>query len=118
MGLKLNGGLGTGMGLDKAKSLLEVRDGKNFLDFTADQLKNQRKEFDSDKLGFLLMNSFSTADDTSKALEKYAELGKWDTIHMMQNKVPKITRDTKQPVEYAANPPDEWCPPGHGDLWA
>ena len=29
--LKLNGGLGTGMGLDKAKSLLEVKNGDTFL---------------------------------------------------------------------------------------
>ena len=50
--LKLNGGLGIGMGLDKAKSLLEVVDGKNFLDFTADQLKHQRADFKSVKLGF------------------------------------------------------------------
>jgi UTP--glucose-1-phosphate uridylyltransferase len=28
--LKLNGGLGTGMGLERAKSLLPVRDGKRF----------------------------------------------------------------------------------------
>src|SRR6516225_2584720 len=31
--LKLNGGLGTSMGLDTAKSLLAVRDGLTFLDF-------------------------------------------------------------------------------------
>ena len=36
--LKLNGGLGTGMGLDKAKSLLEVKDGQTFLDLIANQI--------------------------------------------------------------------------------
>ena len=35
--LKLNGGLGTGMGLEKAKSLLEIKDGNTFLDFIAKQ---------------------------------------------------------------------------------
>jgi len=116
--LKLNGGLGTGMGLDKAKSLLEVVDGKNFLDFTADQLKHQRAEFKSDKLGFLLMNSFSTSDDTHAALEKYKELGSWENIQMVQNKVPKLLREGFGPSTYEKNPADEWCPPGHGDLYA
>ena len=32
MVLKLNGGLGTGMGLEKAKSLLPVKQGHTFLD--------------------------------------------------------------------------------------
>src|SRR5690349_2608585 len=35
--LKLNGGLGTSMGLDQAKSLLVVRDGLTFLDIIARQ---------------------------------------------------------------------------------
>ena len=45
--LKLNGGLGTSMGLEKAKSLLEVKDGKTFLDLIAEQIKYTRKKFDS-----------------------------------------------------------------------
>ncbi len=36
--VKLNGGLGTGMGLEKAKSLLELKDGLTFLDFIAKQV--------------------------------------------------------------------------------
>ena len=45
--LKLNGGLGTSMGLEKAKSLLEVKDGKTFLDLIAEQIKYTRKQFGS-----------------------------------------------------------------------
>lgn len=45
--LKLNGGLGTSMGLEKAKSLLEVKDGKTFLDLIADQIKHTRATFGS-----------------------------------------------------------------------
>ena len=37
--LKLNGGLGTSMGMDRAKSLLEVRDGKSFLDIIVQQVR-------------------------------------------------------------------------------
>jgi UDP-N-acetylglucosamine pyrophosphorylase len=36
--LKLNGGLGTGMGLDKAKSLLKVTKEDTFLDLIAKQV--------------------------------------------------------------------------------
>ena len=35
--VKLNGGLGTGMGLEKAKSLLKVKGDDTFLDFIAQQ---------------------------------------------------------------------------------
>ena len=41
--IKLNGGLGTSMGLDAAKSLLPVRNGKNFLDITVDQVRHARR---------------------------------------------------------------------------
>lgn len=37
--LKLNGGLGTSMGLEKAKSMLVVKEGKNFLDLIAEQVR-------------------------------------------------------------------------------
>ena len=36
--LKLNGGLGTGMGLEKAKSLLPLKGNATFLDFIAKQV--------------------------------------------------------------------------------
>lgn len=44
---KLNGGLGTSMGLEKAKSLLEVKDGKTFLDLIAEQVKFTRQKYGS-----------------------------------------------------------------------
>ena len=68
--LKLNGGLGTGMGLDKAKSLLKVKGNDTFLDLTAKQIIAMRKEFGM-KVKFMLMNSFSTSDDTAEFLSKY-----------------------------------------------
>ena len=36
---------------------------------------------------------------------------------MMQNMVPKIDAETLKPVEWSADPEQEWCPPGHGDLY-
>ncbi|MGY8689748.1 MAG: UTP--glucose-1-phosphate uridylyltransferase, partial [Verrucomicrobiales bacterium] len=64
--IKLNGGLGTGMGLEKAKSLLPVRDGQSFLDLIARQILHLREAHQM-PLRFLLMSSFATRDDTASA---------------------------------------------------
>ena len=42
--IKLNGGLGTSMGMDRAKSLLCVRKGMSFLDIIARQVLHLRKQ--------------------------------------------------------------------------
>jgi len=116
--LKLNGGLGTGMGLDKAKSLLEVTQGNSFLDLIAKQIGAMKTKFGKDDLKFMLMNSFSTSEDTKAALKKYEEtLGKGDDLEFLQNKAPKVCKDGFAAVTCEASPKDEWCPPGHGDLY-
>ena len=91
--LKLNGGLGTGMGLDKAKSLLVVKGQDTFLDLTAKQVIQMRKEYGM-KVKFMLMNSFSTSADTLAFFQqKYPELAAEDGLEMLQNKVPKLRAD-------------------------
>lgn len=114
--IKLNGGLGTGMGLEKAKSLLPVKDGHSFLDLIARQILHQRTA--APGLRFLVMNSFSTSDDTLEALASHPGLGNPADLEMMQNRVPKLRADNGEPVEWPENPAMEWCPPGHGDLYA
>ncbi len=114
--LKLNGGLGTGMGLEKAKSLLPVRDGNTFLDLIVRQVLAARKQTGAN-LRFLVMNSFSTSEDTRAHLARYPELGDPGELELLQNKVPKIAADTLTPIEWPADPDFEWCPPGHGDLY-
>jgi len=116
--LKLNGGLGTGMGLDKAKSLLKVKGDDTFLDLTAKQVVAMREKFGFN-VKFMLMNSFSTSEDTLAFFgEKYPELVKEDGLEMLQNKVPKLDATTFEPAVCESNPQNEWCPPGHGDLYA
>mmetsp|Transcript_238 Transcript_238/g.512 ORF Transcript_238/g.512 Transcript_238/m.512 type:complete len:1057 (+) Transcript_238:128-3298(+) len=116
--LKLNGGLGTGMGLDKAKSLLEVKNGDTFLDLTAKQVMCMRKEF-GQNVKFMLMNSFSTSDDTLEFFRtKYPNLAAEEGLEMLQNKVPKLCAKTFEPAVCESDPSNEWCPPGHGDLYA
>lgn len=114
--IKLNGGLGTGMGLEKAKSLLEVRDGLTFLDLIAKQVLSMRESY-GDGLRFLLMNSFSTSADTLGFLEKYPQLGGAGDLELLQNRAPKIDAGSLGAVAHAENPDLEWCPPGHGDLY-
>lgn len=112
--LKLNGGLGTGMGLQKAKSLLEVKNGETFLDLIAEQITTLRADTGA-QVRFLLMNSFSTSEDTLAALASSPLKG--ENVEMLQNKVPKIEAATMQPVAWPTDPEHEWCPPGHGDLY-
>jgi UDP-N-acetylglucosamine pyrophosphorylase len=91
---KLNGGLGTGMGLDKAKSLLKVNGEDTFLDLTAKQILKMREDTGS-KVKFMLMNSFSTTDDTLAFFnEKYPILAADEGLEMLQNKVPKLDATT------------------------
>ena len=114
--LKLNGGLGTGMGLEQAKSLLRVRGEQTFLDIIVRQYLRLRSEV-GQGIELLLMNSFSTSADTREALLRYPELGDPACHELLQNKVPKISADTLRPVAWPANPALEWCPPGHGDIY-
>ena len=109
--IKLNGGLGTSMGLQKAKSLLKVRGELSFLDIIA----RQSAYWD---VPLVLMNSFVTSQDSNNALSPYSHLGATGLpIEFLQHKVPKINKETLEPVSWESNPALEWCPPGHGDLY-
>merc|ERR1719277_834423 len=115
--LKLNGGLGTGMGLDKAKSLLKVTDDNTFLDLIAKQVDSMKTEYGAPDLRFMLMNSFSTSEDTLAALAKYPKLGTGSDLEFVQNKAPKVAAEDFKPATHDADKGHEWCPPGHGDLY-
>ena len=117
--VKLNGGLGTSMGLSKAKSLLPLRDGATFLDLIVRQIEWLRRQSGA-RVRLLLMNSFATSADTMAWLAEHAggDFADPGEVEMIQNRVPKIDAQTLGPVEWPANPELEWCPPGHGDLYA
>ncbi len=114
--VKLNGGLGTSMGLEGAKSLLQVKSGLTFLDFIVRQVIELRRRHGVD-LRLLLMNSFYTSRDTLAFLRKYPELGEPRALEVMQSQAPKIDAQTLRPACWPANPQLEWCPPGHGDFY-
>jgi len=109
--IKLNGGLGTSMGLERAKSLLVVKEGLTFLDIIARQAL-------AAKVPLLLMNSFATRRDSLALLDTYPELAEFGLPRdFLQHKIPKICRKTLLPVNCSAAADLEWCPPGHGDLY-
>ena len=115
--IKLNGGLGTSMGMDRAKSLLCVRKGMSFLDIIARQVLHLREKYDA-PLPLILMNSFRTSDDTMAALARYDDLRvEGLPLEFLQNKEPKLLVDDLSPVSWPKDPDLEWCPPGHGDIY-
>src|SRR6201986_2282849 len=68
--VKLNGGLGTSMGLSGPKSLLEVKPGANFLDVLATQVLALRERHRA-RLPLVLMNSEITRDPSLQVLSVY-----------------------------------------------
>ncbi|MEA2320819.1 MAG: UTP--glucose-phosphate uridylyltransferase [Solirubrobacteraceae bacterium] len=115
--IKLNGGLGTSMGMSGPKSLVEVKDGLTFLDVIVRQVLGLRERTGA-RLPLVLMNSFSTRDASLQALERHPEIAADVPPDFLQNKVPKIGAQDMRPVEWPDDPALEWAPPGHGDLYA
>lgn len=115
--IKLNGGLGTSMGMERAKSLLCVRRGLSFLDIIARQALHLRREHGA-RLPLIFMNSFRTSGDTLDALGRYEDLPvEGLPLDFLQNKEPKLLTADLSPVSWPKDPDLEWCPPGHGDLY-
>ena len=121
--LKLNGGLGTSMGMSGPKSLLVAKEGQTFLDLIARQVLALRRAHTAGgggsgsgaRVPLVLMDSFATRDASLEALDPAlaADL----EPDFLQNKEPKLLVEDLSPVEWPADPALEWCPPGHGDLF-
>ena len=116
--IKLNGGLGTSMGLAGPKSLLEVKEGLSFLDITARQIKALRAEHGGARLPLVLLNSFRTREASLAALAGYGDLSAELAPDFLQGRVPKLVDDgSLTPAAWPADPELEWSPPGHGDIY-
>jgi UTP--glucose-1-phosphate uridylyltransferase len=115
--VKLNGGLGTSMGLSGPKSLLEVKPGASFLDVIATQVLALREQHGA-RLPLLLMNSAATRDPSLELLRRYQQLAVPGLpADFLQGREPKLRADDLLPVRWPADPELEWCPPGHGDIY-
>jgi UTP--glucose-1-phosphate uridylyltransferase len=111
--IKLNGGLGTSMGLHGPKSLIEVKPGVTFLDVIVRQVLALRERHGV-PLPLVLMNSFSTREATLAAIERLGYPGVEDFLQSME---PKLLASDLSPVEWPDDPALEWAPPGHGDIY-
>lgn len=111
--LKLNGGLGTSMGLSGPKGLLQVKGSKDFYSVLLDQLAHFEHQ-GGFRPPLLFMNSFATEKATRARLEQlgFEQKLPWS---FLQSQVPKIDEEGR-PVD--ADEEHAWCPPGHGDLYA
>jgi len=108
MMIRLNGGLGTSMGLTGPKSLLPVKNGKSFLEIIIGQTEHQGTTL-------ALMNSFNTHAATLAALK---QINPKQNPHLfIQNKFPKILQKDLTPAQWPTDPSLEWNPPGHGDVF-
>jgi len=105
--LKLNGGLGTTMGMVGPKSAIKIRDGKNFIDLIVEQLEHLNKKYKSN-VPLILMNSFNTDDRTKKLTKHYENIKSFN-----QSMFPKISTENLLPISGA----NMWYPPGHGDIF-
>ena len=108
--VKLNGGLGTTMGLDRAKSLLVVKQGFTFLDIIASQAKLAG-------VPLVLMNSFRTERESLDALNEHRLDNRGIPLSFLQHQVPKVLKESLAPASFPDDSELAWCPPGHGDLY-
>lgn len=107
--VKLNGGLGTTMGCQGPKSLIELRPNYTFLDAINRHFLAFRNKYQI-SMPFYLVNSFFTHD----AICAFLEERDMSAICLEQNRIPRICDHDKQPVAIAG---EQWTPPGHGDLF-
>ncbi len=115
--IKLNGGLGTSMGIGGPKSALPVRDGLSFLDIIARQVLALRRRHGV-QTPLLLMDSFRTREESLAILERHPGIAVDGLpLDFLQSMEPKLRADDLGPVEWPDDPTLEWCPPGHGDVY-
>jgi UTP--glucose-1-phosphate uridylyltransferase len=114
--LKVNGGLGTSMGMTGAKSALEVKNDMTFLDLTVRQIEHLNTTNRVD-VPLILMTSFNTHDDTLRIIKKYVNQQLRITT-FNQSRYPRIFKETLLPCPRQADSDKKnWYPPGHGDLY-
>jgi UTP--glucose-1-phosphate uridylyltransferase len=109
--IKLNGGLATSMGLTGPKALLIVKNDLTFLDVVMRQAETYG-------IPLVLMDSFSTHAATLAAVATHPSSRAGLVVAFEQHKIPKIAKADFAPGAWPSDPALEWCPPGHGNLYA
>ena len=118
--IKLNGGLGTSMGLSAPKSSLPVAEKRGetltFLDVIVRQIQTARERLGA-QFPLIFMDSLHTS---SLTLDEVGRLGFSNPdgipLEILQNREPKLLSNG-EPASWPQNPSLEWCPMGHGDIF-
>ncbi|VDP23516.1 unnamed protein product [Soboliphyme baturini] len=114
--VKLNGGLGTSMGCKGPKSLIAVRHDLTFIDIVMQQIQHLNITYGVD-IPLVLMNSFSTDEDTKRILRKYRNV-KVSVYSFNQSRYPRIDKETLMPIIRTLSAAhSSWYPPGHGNFY-
>jgi len=115
--IKLNGGLGTSMGLSAPKSFLPVRGENRFIDITANQVLHLR-ETTGVELPLIFMNSAVTKEQTTEFLEQNPKLGHSSVPQQfVHHSFPKVVANDFSAANRPDDPGKEWNPAGHGDIY-
>ena len=112
--IKLNGGLATTMGLRRAKSLMEARDGRSFLELIVGQTLALRGRYGA-RLPLVLMDSDATGAD-ARALGD-SELRSGAAARLRPEHDPEARRRDARAGQLAARAIARVAPPGHGDVY-
>ncbi len=107
--VKLNGGLGTTMGCQGAKSAIPIHVNQTFLDVLHNQVQHLRDQYNV-PIPLILLNSPYTIKDSARILSKDQAY-----INVVQHMFARIDATSMYPFSCADNPSQEWYPPGHGD---
>jgi len=116
--LKLNGGMGTTMGLDIPRCALPLSGDKIFLDVIVRQIENLNNQFKVN-IPLVLMNSRHQNAEVLELLDRYSSSNV--KIHtFVQSCYPRLSPVTwsitaKQPYSQATA--ENWYPPGSGDVF-
>lgn len=114
--IKLNGGLGTTMGCNGPKSLIQVKKGYSFLEIIIQSISSLNKKYNV-SMPLILMNSFNTESETKSVLARFPNLNTTIPTTFIQHQFPKVLASTLEPAVYPENRALEWNPPGHGDIY-
>ena len=114
--LKLNGGLGSSMGLTCAKALLDIKKNLNVLDVLFLQLEKHPIVSP-----LILFNSHHTSAATMRYIHTRKNEHFSKTIpavtELIQHNIPRLCPQTHVPVQSPGKEGISWCPPGHGNVY-
>ena len=114
--IKLNGGLGTSMGLESAKSLIPVKDGLSFLDLILLQAKTVRAHYGVE-FPQIFMNSFKTHMDTMLKVGNFNNGTTGIDLAFLQHRYPKILAKDHAPASWPQNPELFWNAPAPAEIY-